>query len=221
MIILIEGIPGSGKSTTAKKLANYLLNKGLESDFFFEYDHENPVGLPWSFDQASHTIKSTSLEQYPFDSWGNLALRNDHIILESRFLQNTILFSLLNGQSLEDSNSFPQRILNYFKEDEVALIFFHHSNPSSHLQDIIQARAKVIPEWFPFVSQLFFSSKWNEVKKYSLDEVFEKMNVDWAEIQYEKVQDLDVNKFIVTDAAVDWNDSLCQIYGFLDRILEV
>lgn len=45
-LILVEGIPGSGKSTTAKKIEEYLKEKGINVRLFKEGD-QNPADLSW------------------------------------------------------------------------------------------------------------------------------------------------------------------------------
>ncbi len=46
-LIMVEGIPGSGKSTFAKKIAGYYRNKGMAVDIFNE-GQAHPADLAWS-----------------------------------------------------------------------------------------------------------------------------------------------------------------------------
>lgn len=45
-LILVEGIPGSGKTTLANKIKDYLENKGLTAVLFNEGD-AHPADLSW------------------------------------------------------------------------------------------------------------------------------------------------------------------------------
>ncbi len=46
-LIMVEGIPGSGKSTFAQKIADYYRNKGIKVDIFNE-GQAHPADLAWS-----------------------------------------------------------------------------------------------------------------------------------------------------------------------------
>lgn len=46
-LILVEGIPGSGKTTTSKKIRDYLMNKGLDVILYNEGDM-HPADMAWN-----------------------------------------------------------------------------------------------------------------------------------------------------------------------------
>lgn len=46
-LIIFEGIPGSGKTTMAKRLYEYLGNQGIKSRLYNEGDSDHPVDLAW------------------------------------------------------------------------------------------------------------------------------------------------------------------------------
>jgi len=46
-LILFEGIPGSGKTTMAKRLHAHLLDRGIDADVYLEGDSNHPVDLGW------------------------------------------------------------------------------------------------------------------------------------------------------------------------------
>lgn len=62
-VIIIEGIPGSGKSTSAKKVETYLVEKGIKAKLYNE-GSAHPVDMAWN---AYLTMKEYRdlLEQYP------------------------------------------------------------------------------------------------------------------------------------------------------------
>jgi uridine kinase len=42
-LILIEGLPGSGKSTTTSRLGKLLQDSGISCDWYLEDDHPHPI----------------------------------------------------------------------------------------------------------------------------------------------------------------------------------
>jgi hypothetical protein len=42
-LILIEGVPGSGKSTTAEKVTSHLLEQGMDATWYLEESESNPL----------------------------------------------------------------------------------------------------------------------------------------------------------------------------------
>lgn len=62
-LIIFEGIPGSGKTTTSQLLHKYFLQNGIDSDIFIE-GSEHPIDLPF-FAYLSLSEFDTLLLQYP------------------------------------------------------------------------------------------------------------------------------------------------------------
>lgn len=65
-LILFEGIPGSGKTTTSQMLNNYLINNGIESEVYTE-GSEHPIDLPY-YAYLSVDEFNELLLQYPLQA---------------------------------------------------------------------------------------------------------------------------------------------------------
>lgn len=80
-LIIFEGIPGSGKTTTSQLLQRYFLKKGIDSNIFIE-GCEHPIDLPF-YSYLSLSEYSNLLIKYPIQSeW----LQQNSIIEDSYVL---------------------------------------------------------------------------------------------------------------------------------------
>ena len=74
-LILVEGIPGSGKSTFAKKIANFFSNNGLKANLYNEGTF-HPADLAWN---ACIPIKTLDVILAPYESIKSEIDKNTHI----------------------------------------------------------------------------------------------------------------------------------------------
>jgi len=93
-LILVEGLPGSGKSTTAQVICIQLLRNGFESRWYHEEDPFHPIshdgltvdGGPTDFRSVAPSIWQSFVAQ--------VREKDEVVIFESRLLQN-LVFPLL------------------------------------------------------------------------------------------------------------------------------
>ncbi|WP_435530225.1 hypothetical protein [Paenibacillus vini] len=90
-VVLVEGIPGSGKSTFARFLANQFERNGHTCNLFFETTYNHPIIHSVSFDDYNMFIESY------LDRW-NKFLPNqssgDVVVMESALFQSPIVHLL-------------------------------------------------------------------------------------------------------------------------------
>ena len=98
-LILIEGMIGSGKSTTTERLAEKLIESGAPARAFNEGADDHPV-------RARSVDRLLGREEgppgaYAVEQWNALADRGTHetgtTIVESTFLQNTVMPHFVDG----------------------------------------------------------------------------------------------------------------------------
>ena len=100
-LILIEGIMGSGKSTTAEYLTGRIQQRGQPARWFHEYAEDNPISggmdVLNGFDGADDwRLPDKTLPQW--QALGQLKRSDDSVtILECKLWQNDALFMLLAG----------------------------------------------------------------------------------------------------------------------------
>lgn len=215
-LIIVEGLPGSGKSTTAGNVASYLKDAKEKVDLFYENSLDNPVGYIWKYSEILKAIEHSNLEEYPFHSWLNIDNEDSTTtVLESRLLQNLSLLNILNGGSENLALELPKKVLETVEDYDVRLIFLETSNPQEHFSRIIPPRKKNHPNWIPFVVKLFDPQPFLKQRGLSGELGYIAAMSEWEFIQRKIVRALDCKKLILQDPYLNWPASLSKIYEFV------
>lgn len=213
-LILIEGTPGSGKTTTTVNLAEHLREKNRKVQEFREFDVNHPIGPSYTIDTALDVILATRAATYPYHFWQNLQVESDqYLIMEAKFLQMTGFFCMLSGGDEEEILSIPRTILKMIPANiPVKLIYLYQSEPRTHISHIVEERKGRKPTWLPWILNMFSQLPW--VKQRGL--VGENMYLDavseWSKLQQRVVGRLEVETIKLKDPFLDWNQSLATIY---------
>src|ERR1051325_8136278 len=92
-LILIEGLPGSGKSTTAQKLANVISNSEIACQCFLEWSTNHPIQIGDDSQLGEIIATSINRESELFQKWQNFVQVQQTqelvTIMESRFWQTS------------------------------------------------------------------------------------------------------------------------------------
>lgn len=184
MIIAIEGLPGSGKTSTARWLAGELQKQGLTGDWWHEGQLNHPIGLPWTYADARATVAATTPTTYPFDSWRSIPRAgHDFEIVEAKFLQSTSAFALFQGLDEETIASLPTRILKQINLDRFILIVLDVSDPREHLRQTVSARRKQYPDWIDFIREFFSEMPWCQKRGLQGEDAFVEALAEWHSVQ--------------------------------------
>ncbi len=160
--ILVDGLPGSGKSATAHLLSRHLTACGTRAEWFFEHDTTHPIFeherivtclMTGTFDAA--------LFESAIDRWTHLSDhrrgRDGVLILESSFYQTPLHLLLLNGWDDE-------QIARYISQCSAAIQALHPHLVYLGAQDAPVAHDRACAcrgEWFaPFLQQTVSQSPW-------------------------------------------------------------
>src|SRR5690349_504231 len=169
-LILIEGPPGSGKSTTAQKLANEISISGKGCQCFLEWSPKHPIQI--GADSRLGEIITTSIDRESalLQQWGKFVQRQQAqelvTIIESRFWQTSLMLMYAAGHSIEDVLKSNQCVVTVIQELKPVLIYFAVDSPREFAKRTIQIKNKEWQldghhsSWAKHIFEAFDSQKW-------------------------------------------------------------
>lgn len=135
-LILIEGLPGSGKSSTTAFLGESLLRNGITCSWFLENDENHPIAL---LDFALKDLSSKLLplwEAFVRDTRQNQSIT----IIESRLWQNTSLFMYMAEYPIEEIVELQERVNEVLAPLSPILIYLYQPDVNEGLRHLRELR---------------------------------------------------------------------------------
>lgn len=136
-LILIEGIPGSGKSTFARFLSEQFERNGLTSKLYLETTFEHPIIEATGYDDYTLFLSdyynrwSQFLDSYP---------NEDIVVMESAFFQNPIVHLLHKDVDRELIKILIYRVNHLLNKQECELIYFYQQDATCSINKMIEKR---------------------------------------------------------------------------------
>jgi thymidylate kinase len=212
-LIIIEGIPGSGKTTTAKSILDTLTSRQVAARCFLEEETLHPLllqGMDFSsFENEEEADQFIELLTARYRDFVQAQLNSDHevIIIESVFFQDAISVAHLLGmdkRKLLDFSSSLQKILTPLTP---SLIYYYQLDVEKQWRFICSVRGN---EWGPV--------------SLNTDEDFQQAAEVWAKSQAFVRAIVDhwaIPKLIIENSDYLWGEYKLQISEFIDSLLPV
>ena len=141
-LICVDGLPGSGKSTTAQLLFIHLARSGYEAEWFYEHQTSHPIYKYHDLEKAfgMTPLESKRTHERALRNWKRLvnSLRgtNKITILESTIFQTTAGGLLLMDLSKEEITGFVSRVPEIIRELNPVVIYFYQKDIANALRNI-------------------------------------------------------------------------------------
>ena len=205
-LILIEGLPGSGKSTTAENLASEIKTHGKRCHCFLEWAENHPIFIGSEKDMAE-IISSSPLREPAFvEKWEafskGVPSEGTVNIIESRFWQTGVMFLYAAGQTENEIISCHQRIIRAIEVSKPVLIYFTHDNTRQAFLRTFQNRNQ---EWENFV--LGIAQQQQRAKDRGLKgrEMWFKFFEEWVLVAERLYNEFPFPKIKIPNPHEDWN----------------
>lgn len=225
-LILVEGPPGSGKTTTARKLAAEIAQTGKACQCFWEWDPANPIaiGADLHLDQVIAT--AIAREDDVLQQWQRLVDRQraqDTVtIMESRFWQTGVMLMYVAGHPLEGVLESNRRLITIIQELQPVLIYFTIDDVrgfmtrAMQLKEVEWQQGGFPGSWAEHIFTAFEGQPWSVAHDATGPEGMIALLEDWAVVAERLYERVPFPKIKIRNPYQDWERALAQARRFLE-----
>jgi predicted kinase len=200
-LIFIEGMIGSGKTTTAMQVGDWLSRRGETARVFCEYAADHPIQT-----RSEDRLRAAA------DQWCRLAERclrdRQTIILESSFLQNSVMPAFIAGAPARTVNEIFTRIQRQVAPAEPLLVYLRPSDTGAAIARIHRTRGE---PWSSRNVAFVENSPWARRRNLQGQDAVVKLYQAWEPIVTRLYRRYPFPKIMVTDPQNDWPMTLTRI----------
>ena len=211
-LILVDGLPGSGKSTTAQFIALQLERNSIPARWFYELDNSHPIHAfhVWSREGPEKFIETTT------ENWRSFVAKGKHSenvnILESTLFQSTVRLLLQSDISRQRIIEYTVHIEEMISELQPVLIYFSSLNVAQALRTICEKRKKTWEQYFIQVIDGSLYAKHRELQNFEGVVTFFQ---EYQELTTDLFSRFEMNKLALDNSKGHWDERHRQICEFL------
>jgi len=224
-LILIEGIPCSGKSTTAKKLNTMISALGIECQCFFEWAVDNPIfiGSMESLPEIIATTKSRA--QGVLRKWKGFTEKvrqeNTVSIIESRLWQTDGMYLYLSGHSEHEAAESSRRIVRTILDLNPVLIYLAPEDIGQMLEQVTETKNRAWREsgkegsWDQWGNEVYERQAWFTSRSLKGQYAVVRFFNEWTSLADRLYEEIPFRKIKIVNPQANWETTMHRIEGFL------
>lgn len=193
-LILIEGMIGSGKTTTATRVGDWLARQGEDVRVFCEFASDRP-------------IRTASAGE-----WRRLAMQclrdRQTTIVESSFLQNSVMPAFIGGAPARTVNAIFTRVVRQTAPAEPLLVYLRPTDIGAAITRVHRTRGE---PWSSRNLAFVESSLWARRRHLQGLDAVVKLYEAWEPVVTQLYSRYPFPKIMLTDPQHDWQLALTRI----------
>jgi hypothetical protein len=226
-LILVEGLPGLGKTTTASWLAARLRAERLPARLYLESQPGHPINVGGDLHPAGDVTGERFFQRYgPADFIRESLQRwqafvedaqpaNTISVLDSYPFQNSVRILLQMAAPLDDMRAYAAQVETLVMPLRPALIYLSHrdmAHASQHFSKIAAQRGKA---WLDYVATLITHCPYATARQLAgYDGVLAFMR-DYKQLTDALLRDSSLPRIVLSDCAGEWDTCYRRIEAFL------
>lgn len=227
-LILIEGMIGSGKTTTAVRVGDWLARRGEDVRVFREAADDHPIRT-----SAEDRLRAAAGPQpprppagasdgsaeggpggYDDDQWRRLAERclrgRPTIILEGSFLQNSVMPAFIDGAPQRTVSEVFAAIVRQAAPAEPLLVYLRPADIGAAIARVHRVRGE---PWSSGNVAFVADTAWARRRGLRGQDAVARLYQAWEPVVTELYDSYPFAKIMVTDPQHDWQAALARIYA--------
>ena len=212
-LILIEGMIGSGKTTTAGHLRDWLSGRGEDVRAYDEGAAEHPIRTR-RVDELMAAPAPGDPDVYSAGQWRQLAERclrdGQTVILESVFLQNSVMPAFIDGAPAAAMTEFCAEIQRQAAPAEPFLVYLRPTDIAAAIARVHQARGE---PWSSGNLAFVENSAWARRRNLRGRDAVVRLYQAWEPVVSQLYERYPFGKLMVPDPRHDWPAALQTIYA--------
>jgi thymidylate kinase len=224
-LVLIEGPPGSGKSTTAQKLSGAIAADGHPCRCFYEWDAEHPIPIGSDLELRQVIDSAIARESEVLRGWQHFAQSPEAAqrvtVLESRFWQTSLMLMYAAGHPLQKVLESSRRVNQAVRPLQPVLITFAIRDPRGFAERTIALKEREWQEsgfpgsWMGHVQAALDPQPWFTQRGLTGLAGYVAFLEEWAEVAEILYTESPFRKLRITDPHQDWARTMRQLVEFL------
>ena len=207
-LILVEGLPGAGKSTTTQHIGTTLQQQGVACRWYLEGDNPHPIAC------LDFEIEGLLEKMLPlWSSFTERAMQEPIVtIIESRLWQNTALFMFMSNREVEDILQFSQQIGQVLAPLCPILIHLDQDDTETALRRLYTLRGE---KWMQEALEMTTAYPWFQSRGLKDFNGWVQFFTEWQQVVTQLFIDWPHDKIKIQNPHDDWESVYQQIDAFL------